>query len=97
MEGISIALLSSMVGMCATLLTLHNNSKKEARRDTEHTTSVREEIKYISKGIEDIKFDTRSLTASLTNMNERLTRAEESIKTAHSRIDQINKSKGDVQ
>ncbi len=97
MEDISIALISSVVGICGTILTINNNSKKEVKKDIEHTTSVREEIKYISKGIEDIKFDTRSLTASLTNMNERLTRAEESIKSAHSRIDQINKFKGDVQ
>lgn len=91
MEGITIALISSVIGICGTVFTMHINAKKEVRRDIEHTTSVREEIKYISKGIEDIKFDTRSLAASLTNMNERLTRAEESIKSAHAKIDEISK------
>lgn len=95
MEDISLALISTIVGICGTLLTINNASKKEARRGVEHTTSVREEIKYISKGVEDIKFDTRSLTTSMTNMNERLTRAEENIKNAQTRIDQISKSKGD--
>ncbi len=95
MEGISIAVISSVVGICGTLLTINNNAKKEARNGAEHNTSVREEIKYISKGIEDIKFDTRTLTASLTTINERLTRAEESLKSAHEKIDKyINK--GDV-
>ena len=95
MESISIALLSGVIGVFATLLTVFNNAKKETKADAEHSTSVREEIKYISRGIEDIKYDTKTLTASITTMNERLIRAEESIKSAHEKIDQINK-KGDV-
>lgn len=96
MEVITIASLSAIIGVVATLITLFTNARngirKDVQEDTEHNVSVKQEIKYISKGIEDIKFDTRSLTASMTNMNERLIRAEESIKSAHTKIDEIRQN-----
>lgn len=95
MESISIAVLSAIIGVVATLTTIYREAKKDTKEDTNHNASVREEIKYISRGIEDIKYDTKSLRASMTNMNERLIRAEESIKSAHEKINQIN-NKGDI-
>lgn len=89
MDSINIALFSALLGIVATVLTMYRNAKKETQEDTQHSTSVREELKYISRGIEDIKYDTKSLAASITNMNERLIRAEESIKSAHEKIDKI--------
>lgn len=96
MEVITTATLSAIIGILATLITLYSNARNSVRKDvkenTEQNVSVRQEIKYISKGIEDIKFDTRSLTSSMTNINERLIRAEESIKSAHTKIDEIRQN-----
>lgn len=95
MEVITIASLSAIIGVGATLITLYRDSKKsivkEVEQDAEHSVSVREEIKYISRGIEDIKYDTRSLSNTTTTMNERLIRVEESVKSAHNRIDIMSK------
>lgn len=94
-ESISIALLSMVIAMIGTLITIYRGAKKETRSDAANSTSVKEEIKYISRGVEDIKFDTRSIMNTMMTMNERLTRNEESIKSAHEKIDNHIR-KGDV-
>lgn len=95
MENLTIAAMSALVATIATVITLYKNAKKETKIDAENNTSVREEIKYISRGVEDIKFDTKSIMSSMLSMNERLIRAEESIKNAHEKIDgHINNKKG---
>lgn len=95
MEVITIASLSAIIGVVTTLITLYRDNKKsirqDAEEDTENSVSVKQEIKYISRGIEDIKYDTRSLMTSTANINERLIRAEESIKSAHDKIDRMSK------
>lgn len=96
MNGISIVALSTVIGIIATLLTLYRETKKDTISDIRQHTSVSEEIKYISKGVDDIKYDTKSLTTSIANMNERLIRAEESIKSAHEKIDNHIHIKGDI-
>jgi len=92
---ITVASLSAIICIISTIIGLISQFKKDTKHDatqtTEHSTSVREEIKYISKGIEDIKYDTRTLTATMTNMNERLIRAEESIKTIQKDVEILKK------
>lgn len=87
MNDITIALVSGIVGIVATLITLQRESKKQITSDAAYHTSVREEVKYISKGIDDIRFDTRSMMTNMISMNERLVRTEESVKSAHEKID----------
>lgn len=95
MDNITIAVVSGVVGVVATIIALYKDARKETKVDTEHNTSVKEEIKYISRGVEDIKFDTKSIMATMLNMNERLIRTEESVKSAHEKIDN-HVRKGDV-
>ena len=70
-----------------------NNKRKEetmtATRDVENNASVKEELKYISRGIEDIKYDTKTLAGSMNAMNERLARAEEAIKNVEKEVENI--------
>lgn len=96
MEGITIALLGTIIGIIGTLAGIYNNAKKETKADTAANTSVKEEIKYISRGVEDIRFDTKSIMSTMMNMNERLTRNEESIKNAHEKIDNHINRKGEM-
>ena len=43
------------------------------------------------KNIEDIKYNQRAFTEEIKGINERLIKAEESIKNAHIRIDHIER------
>lgn len=87
MDTVSVSLVSAVVAILATLYTVQRNSKKDTQQSTSDNVAVKEEIKYISKGIEDIKYDTKSLTSSISLMNERLIRAEVDIKNINEKID----------
>lgn len=87
METISITLASTLIAVLATIYTMQRNSKQDVQQSVTDNVSVREEIKYISKGVEDIKYDTKSLTNSVFNVNERLIRVEEKTKNVSDRLD----------
>lgn len=91
MDKISIAAISAIISIIATIWALNRDSRRDTRQEVETNVTVKEEIKYISRGVEDIKYDTRSLTSTISGMNDRLIRVEESAKNAHKRIDDINK------
>lgn len=46
------------------------------------------------KNIEDIKYNQRAFTEEIKGINERLIKAEESIKNAHNRIEHIEEKGG---
>ena len=98
MEGIlmmevNIAVACTLISTIIAIMVYWNNKKKEetmtATRDVENNTSVKEELKYISRGIEDIKYDTKTLAGSMNAMNERLARAEEAIKNVEKEVENI--------
>ncbi len=86
-----IAACSTMLGMGVTVVKLKKDSNQEIREKTINESKVGQEIFYISKNIDDIKFNQRSFNEEVKNINDRLIKAEESIKNAHSRIDHIEK------
>ena len=93
METISIAIICSLIGCIGTLVTISRNKTKDTQEETEGITKLGEEMKYVSKGVDDIKYDVRGINKSLSDMNERLIRVEESCKSAHKRIDGIEGDK----
>ena len=93
MESISISVLCTIGGFIVALITLQRKNKKDIRADTkedvEGITTVAQEIKYVSRGVDEIKYDIRDINKNMSDMNERLIRAEESCKQAHKRIDNL--------
>ena len=93
MENLSISVLCSIGGFILALITLQLKSNKAIRADTkeevEGITTVEREIKYVSRGVDEIKYDIREINKNMSDMNERLIRAEESCKQAHKRIDKL--------
>ncbi|WP_040192082.1 hypothetical protein [Clostridium culturomicium] len=91
MENISFAILCSLIGCIGTIMTMSRNKQKDTKDEVEGITKINQEIKYVSKGVDDIKYNVRDITKNLNDMNERLIRVEESCKSAHKRIDGIEK------
>lgn len=84
MDTISIAALSAIVSIIVAIATTIRENKKESIIGAETTASVKQELIYISKGVEDIKYNLRETNKNYTEMNERLVRVEtdvENIKT----------------
>lgn len=101
MLSVDVAILCTIASVILAALSYINNRDKDRRNrtvgHTEQNTSVKEELKFISRGIEDIKYDTKSLATSVTAMNERLIRAEEVIKVVNKDLCELRKDVGELQ
>ena len=89
-----IGLVSTLLGIVVTVLKLRKDDNKEIKEKAINESKVGQEIFYISKNIEYIKFNQRTFTEEIKNINDRLIKAEESIKNAHIRIDHIKEKGG---
>ena len=90
-----VGLVSTLLGIVVTVFKLRKDDNKEIKEKAINESKVGQEIFYISKNIEDIKFNQRTFTEEIKNINDRLIKAEESIKNAHIRIDHIEEKGGD--
>lgn len=99
METISIALACSVIGAIVGIATFNNNKQKSIKQETKEESStqtkVEMQLNYISRGIDDIKLDMKMQDKKINDLVERVAKLEESTKSAHKRIDDIEK--GDVQ
>ena len=89
-----VGLVSTLLGIVVTVFKLRKDDNKEIKEKAINESKVGQEIFYISKNIEDIKFNQRTFTEEIKNINDRLIKAEESIKNAHIRIDPIEEKGG---
>ena len=65
--------------------------EQETQEKTEAAVSLRSDMDYIKRGVDDIRVDLRSQGQRMDALAERVTRVEESAKQAHKRIDEIGK------
>lgn len=93
MNEASINLLVAVVGAIIGILGYIRVTKNDVKDDTEESTSISVELKaqlnYISKGVDDIRLDIKAQANKIEDMGERLTRVEESTKSAHHRLNDI--------
>lgn len=91
METVSVAIACSLLSAFGIIVTISRNKNKDTKEDVSVITKIGEEIKYVSKSTDDIKYEVRNTNKSISDMNERLIRVEESCKSAHKRIDGVEK------
>lgn len=95
METISIALACTVVGAVISYATFQRNKGHDIRADTREEADTKAKLDYISRGVDDIKLDNKQRDREMLKMNERLIRVEESVKSAHKRIDGIEEERGE--
>ena len=87
------------VGVFFTGLSLWYSRRKDARQAVQMATqavaqeakadaSVRMDLEYIKRGVDDIRVDQQRMREDMGRMAERVTRVEESCKSMHHRLDQ---------
>jgi hypothetical protein len=71
--------------------------KKGLERDSYHSGndrgSIASDIEYIKRRTDDVLLEQKDTNKSINALAERVTRVEESAKSAHKRIDQIEEKK----
>ena len=89
METISIALLCSVIGVGITIATFNRNKTKDAQMETKEGAIMATKLDFISQGVNNIQVKMEAQENKFGAMGERITRVEESTKSAHKRIDDI--------
>ncbi|NLK94739.1 MAG: hypothetical protein GX275_06070 [Clostridiales bacterium] len=91
METISIALACTLVGVIISYLTFQKNKDNSIRAETKENAFTVAKLEYISKGVDDIRLDMKAQDRKVEEVITRVTRVEESAKSAHKRIDNLEK------
>lgn len=91
METISIALVCTVIGAVISYATFQRNKGNDIRADTREEAETKAKLDYISKGVDDIKIDFRVQQRDIQELKERVIKNEASIKSAHKRIDDVEK------
>ena len=87
-EQISIAALSTLVGMGIGIFGFVRTNKKDIKDDTTQSVKLEAKIDNISWGVDAIRLDIKDQGRKIDVINERLTRCEESTKSGHKRLDE---------
>ena len=88
METISVALACTIVGAVISYATFQRNRGHDIRADTREEAETRAKLDYIATAVDEIRLDNK---ARDREVKERVIRNEESTKSAHKRIDEMER------
>jgi peptidoglycan hydrolase CwlO-like protein len=91
MGNVSIALICSVAGAVIGIAGFIRLSKKDTQDETSSFTRVETKLDYIGKDVSDIKADFRTHATKISDIEQRVARVEESAKSAHHRIDGLER------
>ncbi len=94
-----IALISAaaaIVSIVSLVVTLRRTGRKEIKEETADLGDMRNDLKYITRGVDDIRVEQRAQRDEMSRIAERVTRCEESGKQAHKRLDSLERERRDA-
>ncbi|WP_461206940.1 hypothetical protein [Clostridium sp. DL1XJH146] len=91
MTNIGIGVICTILGTLLGLSGFWRNSKNDIKDDSRQFTRVESKLDYVSKGVDDIRLDIKAQDRKISDVVERVVRVEESTKSAHHRLDEIEK------
>lgn len=86
---------SVIFGMVITYFTFVRSRDKDIKSDAQENAKVSTKLDHISRGVDDIRIDLRSNEKYINQVAERVTRVEESSRSAHKRLDKLEGVKKD--
>lgn len=94
MEKISIALACTVIGVVISYSTFQGNKGNDIRADTREEAESRAKLDYIATVVDEIRLNNKARYREVTELKERIIRNEESLKSAHKRIDGLEEERG---
>jgi len=82
--------LSCVMAIVA-IVTLAKNTKKDTAADAVQRASMTADLKYIRSSVDDIKLENRSMQRDVGELKIRVTEIDQSVKSAHKRLDDMQK------
>ena len=91
--NIEITLLIAVIGCLIGVAGFIKGTRKDGKTDGQELASIKGNLDYIARGIDDIRLEQKDQARKIDSQNERLIRNEESTKSAHRRIDKLEGKK----
>lgn len=82
----------ALVAAIVAIITFFINRGKDKYDKGDADGSIRGDIKYMRNNFDDLRLDVKEIARKQDAQAERITRVEESVKSAHKRIDTIEKT-----
>jgi uncharacterized membrane protein len=89
--GTIISLLAMLISAISLLIKSHKDSRTDASQEAASTARMDAKLDAIASGVDDIRVDMRTMRDRLQDFGERLTAVEQSAKSAHHRLDLIER------
>ena len=93
--GIAITLIFSILSQNRASRNSVKDEREKAKAEAKKQARVESKLDEISSDTKDIKSDLRNVKSDISSINERLIIVEQSTKSAHKRIDNIQKGDTD--
>ena len=84
-----IGISGTIVGAVLGILGYKKKSETDIREDTQKETILSTKLDYISRNVDDIRVDLKAKAERDVKFSERLIKVEESVKSAHHRLDDL--------
>lgn len=86
-----VSIISLFFGIYSGVVSMRRSSRAESRKSASEMTMVIVKLEDISSGISEIKTDLSNVKGDIKEITERLIVAEQSIKLAHDRLNEIKR------
>ena len=91
LEFALLGAVSTVFGMVITYFTFMRGRDKNIKTDAQENAKISTKLDHISQGVDTIRIDLKSNEKEINRVAERVTRVEESSRSAHKRIDKLER------
>lgn len=86
-----ISLVIAFGALLFTAMSFRRTSNKDTSESASARATMSADIKYIRDSVDDIKVDNRVIKADLSTLQTKVAKVEQSVESAHQRIDDLKK------
>ena len=88
---IEIAVIGALFGFLISYFSFMRSRDKEVKKEATHDAIIGEKRNNIGSGVDEIRIDMKANDKRLEKLSEQVIRVDESAKSAHKRLDKIDK------
>jgi hypothetical protein len=88
-----IGVMTGLSGIILGWMGRARSSRQDIQADASNDAALKIDVEYIKRGVDDVRVEQRIQGQRFDQLSERVTRVEESAKSAHHRLDEWAKSK----
>lgn len=92
--NIEVTVICTIVGAIIGYMSYQKKNQKDIETDAAQKTLLATKLDYISKGVDDIRLDFKAQAREIQDIKMTIVKLKESIKSAHHRLDSLEKIKG---